>query len=116
MSTLSNNKNKSGLNESQESIEQPTEKIKMVGQQCNVNFSRMRPRDSNWIYESAKNLNEQRFAVNLDKMPRVSTLVKKGELVDSKGCKNALKNYDMSEIKSRNECKIIGGNNNQSTS
>jgi len=70
----------------------------------------MRPRDSNWITESAKNLHENRFAVNLDKISRVSTKVKKGELTDKHGCKNAMKQYDMSEIKSRNECKIIGGN------
>jgi hypothetical protein len=67
----------------------------------------MKPRDEGWIQSSVKALNEERFAVNHHKIPRISTLVKRGELTDLSGNKDANRNLEMK--KSRNECPIIGG-------
>lgn len=66
---------------------------------CFMSMSKMLPRSTNWV----NNLHEARFAFNFDKMPRVCSNVKKGELVDSQGSLHAHRDLDMRKTISRKD-------------
>lgn len=70
-----------------------------------IEFNKMKPREGEWIEQNSQKVNEKRFASNLHKIPRICTKVKRGELLDLNGNDNTV---DMSQMKSRNECLIIG--------
>jgi hypothetical protein len=57
------------------------------------------PRANRWI----NNLHENRFAMNSDKMPRICTSVKKGELIDSMGTTDAFTYLDMKKSMSKKD-------------
>lgn len=67
-----------------------------------ISMNKMAVRDIDWISKGMQ-LHSGRFAVNLDKITRVSSKVKKGELLDAKGSTDACSDLDMKHFRSRNE-------------
>ena len=71
----------------------------------------MTKRDENWLKASKDDPHEARFAMNLDKLPRVYSKVKRGECLDSFGAQGSTSVLDMAGgQRSRADSKIIHHN------